>query len=375
MITSLSLQDPELDYIGVSKRDIFNSITLEDVKFFLESLGVDQIIVNNEKGYLVCPTICHNPLEEAESMKLYWYQQNKSFHCYTECNENMTIFKLYQKFMWINSNLNISDEEAEEYVKKCLKHINTVSTTKNYSYLYDIDKYRYSNNIPQLEEYPKKILTYFTKYYHPTWLREGITREVMDKFNIGFSIAQNKIIIPHFDIDNRLVGIRARTLNSEEIEEFGKYRPLQIGDIMYTHPLQFNLYGIYEHAAGIRTRRSAIIAEGEKSVLLDSVYYGKYANTVACCGSNFNKYHISLLTDYLGVNEITVAFDKEYTNCWDEKATKYRNKIESMCKKYTNLASFSYIWDYNNLLKEKDSPFDRGKEVFEQLYKTRVKIR
>ena len=144
---------------------------------------------------------------------------------------------------------------------------------------------------------------------------------------------------------------------------------------MYTHPLQFNLYGIYEHAKGIRTRRSAIIVEGEKSVLLDSVYYGKYANTVACCGSNFNKYHISLLTDYLGVNEITVAFDKEYTNCWDEKATKYRNKIESMCKKYTNLASFSYIWDYNNLLKEKDSPFDRGKEVFEQLYKTRVKIR
>ena len=46
-----------------------------------------------------------------------------------------------------------------------------------------------------------------------------------------------------------------------------------------------------------------------------------------------------------------------------------------MCKKYSNQAKFSYIWDYDNVLKEKDSPFDRGKDIFEQLYKTRVKGR
>ena len=117
----------------------------------------------------------------------------------------------------------------------------------------------------------------------------------MDKFHIGFSIAQNKIVIPHFDIQGRLIGIRARTLNKEEAEKYGKYRPIQIGDITYSHQLQFNLYGIYEHQNGIKKRRQAIIAEAEKSVMLDDGYYGELSNTVACCGSIFNKYHISLL--------------------------------------------------------------------------------
>lgn len=113
----------------------------------------------------------------------------------------------------------------------------------------------------------------------------------------------------------------------------------------------------------------------EKSTLLDDGYYGEYSNTVACCGSTFNKYHISMLTDILGANEIVIALDKEYKNWNDERAKKYREKIERMCRKYLNQASFSYIWDFDDLLQEKDSPFDLGKEVFEQLYKSRVKVR
>ena len=102
MTSSLQNLDPELELFDISIQDIINSITLDDVRVFLESLGVDQIAVYEDKGYLVCPTICHNPLDEAESMKLYWYQNNKIFRCYTECNEAMSIFTLYQKFMKIN---------------------------------------------------------------------------------------------------------------------------------------------------------------------------------------------------------------------------------------------------------------------------------
>ena len=79
MLTTLQNQDNELDLAIASKKDIIDSITLQDVKNFLESLGVTQIMVNEEKQYLICPTICHNPINEAESMKLYWYQNNKIF--------------------------------------------------------------------------------------------------------------------------------------------------------------------------------------------------------------------------------------------------------------------------------------------------------
>ena len=374
MLTTLQNQDSELDLAIASKKDIIDSITLQDVKNFLESLGVTQIMVNEEKQYLVCPTICHNPINEAESMKLYWYQNNKIFRCYTECNEAMSIFRLYQKYMALN-HYPVTIEEAEEYVKQCLKHI-VINTNKvSYNYELDLNKYQFNNNIPILDEYPKEVLSYFTHYYHPTWLRDGITPEAMDKFHIGFSLGQNKIIIPHFDINGRLVGIRGRTLDKKEAEAYGKYRPLQIGRITYAHPLQFNLYGIHEHQNGIKMQRQAIIAEAEKSVLLDDGYYGDLSNCVACCGSTFNKYHISLLTNVLGANEIIIALDKEYTDWRTEKARKYKERIISMCRKYSNQAVFSYMWDYDNILEEKDSPFDKGKEVFEHLYKTRVKVR
>ncbi len=117
------------------------------------------------------------------------------------------------------------------------------------------------------------------------------------------------------------------------------------------------------------------MGSSEKSVLLDDVYYDNLSNCVACCGSNFNKYHIALLTDKIGVNEIIIAFDKEYEDWRTPKAMNYRKKIEQMCKKYHNQVAFSYIWDYDNVLNEKDSPFDRGKDIFEHLYKTRVKVR
>ena len=374
MLTTLQNQDKELDFLTASKKDIINSLTLEDVKTFLESLGVTQIVMHEDKQYLICPTICHNPINEAESMKLYWYQNNKIFRCYTECNEAMSIFQLYQKYMALN-HYPVTLEQAEEYVKQCLKHLIITPEVKKYDFNFDLEKYKYKTNIPTLDEYPKEILSYFTHYYHPAWLRDGITKEAMDKFHIGFSLAQNKVIIPHFDINGRLVGIRGRAFNEEEAENFGKYRPLQIGKTIYTHPLQFNLYGIYEHQNGIRARKQAIIAEAEKSVLLDDGYYGDFSNTVACCGSSFNKYHISLLTNILGASEIIIALDKEYEDWRTEKARKYKARIESMCKLYKNYASFSYIWDYDNVLQEKDSPFDRGKEIFNYLYKNRIKVR
>ncbi len=373
MTNSLHGFDEELDLLDISVQDIINSITLDDVKTFLESLGVDQISVYEDKGYLVCPTICHNPIEEAESMKLYWYQNNKIFRCYTECNEAMSIFTLYQKFMRINYH-KVSFEESLDYVKKCLKNI-IPSKTKKYKPDIDFSKYNFDSAIPQLTEFPHEMLSYFLPYHHPLWLKDGIKPEVMDKFHIGFWNRENKITIPHFDINGRLVGIRARTLDQEEAEEYGKYRPVQIGNTLYAHPLHFNLYGIYEHQDAIKKRRSAIIAEGEKSVLLDEGYNGIWSNTVACCGSNLNKFQVSLLTNILGANEITIAFDKEYENWRSDEARKYREKIENICRKYRGQATFYYIWDIDNLLKYKDSPFDRGKEIFEELYKHRIKVR
>ena len=46
-----------------------------------------------------------------------------------------------------------------------------------------------------------------------------------------------------------------------------------------------------------------------------------------------------------------------------------------MCQKYQNYVDFSFIYDRENLLEMKDSPTDKGPDIFWQLYKRRVKIR
>ena len=48
-------------------------------------------------------------------------------------------------------------------------------------------------------------------------------------------------IIPHYDINNNLIGIRERTLIKEN-EVYGKYRPAYLNGKLYNHPLSFSLY-------------------------------------------------------------------------------------------------------------------------------------
>lgn len=349
-------------------KDIIHFLSLNNVVNFLESLGVEDIDV--QADYLVCPTICHNPLDEAESMKLYYYDKTKNFHCYTQCSENFNIIELYRRYMDLN-HYAVSYEEAVEYVRQF------VSET-------DIDVHISKQEIVKNEEtkvvdfitlpaFNSCVLDCFIQYNHPLWLKENISPKVMNDFNIRFSISQNKIVIPHYDISGNLVGIRARAIEQEDVER-GKYMPIYVGNTLYNHQLGFNLYGIYENQKAIKLTKRAIIFEAEKSILLSNSYFGDFSTAVATCGSQLNRFQINLLVKKLGVTEIILAFDKEYDKPYSEKGRTYRQKLIEKCKKYQGLATFYYIFDEHGLLEEKDSPIDKGLETFETLFAKKIKI-
>lgn len=359
----------------MSRRDVVASLRQEDVKRFLISLGVQNIEEKN--GVLICPTICHNPIEEPGSMKLYWYQNKKIFHCYTECNDSMSIFDLYKKFMRINFS-EVSEEQATLYVKRFLMDAPVECLVSNSSYNDDENEYEMyhpTELLVRLDEYPAHLAHDFTHYYHPAWLAEGISKEAMDRYDISFCVGQNKIVIPHYDVDGRLVGLRGRAFEEEDLENGRKYMPFFFGNQIYSHPLHFNLYGAYQNKDAIRTLHCAVLFEGEKSVLKGYDMYGKYNMFLAVCGSNLNKFQVNILLLQLGVNEIVIAFDKEYDD-WDSpEGRKYEKKLRDICNKYKDLVSCSYIFDRKGLLDRKDSPVDKGKEVWEQLFQKRTRVR
>ena len=330
----------------------------------MERLGVETYV--RHPGYVIFPTICHNEDPAQASMKLYYYENTHIFYCYTECN-GMSIFSFLKHYY---ESHNLSYDWYEDIYKVVLDCSNfRLAAPGHATYKSIRDQYRRPEHI-QLPTYSEGILNTFTKFYPPEWLNDGISKTAMDKFNILYSIPQNKIIIPHYNIDNKLVGVRGRALNPWEVENIGKYMPVQIEGKWYSHPLSLNLYGLNKTKENIKKTGICFIFEAEKSVLqMDS--FDRLNCAAAVCGSQFNKFALKILIQNCHPNEIVICFDKEEKPGEDI----YFNKLYKLCNKYKNYANFSFIYDMENLLELKDSPTDKGQDTFEKLLQRRVIVK
>lgn len=331
----------------------------------MQKLGADRY--EEKDNYVLFPTICHNIDSSEASMKLYFYKDTKLFVCYTECG-NMSIFKFLRHYY---ENRQIEYDWYEDIYNAVL-NCSTFNPRKGFSQpVYQSLKDRYIvREHKELEVYSSNVLDCFVKRYPIEWINDGISKEAMDKFNILYSISQNKIIIPHYDINNNLVGIRGRALNEWEVENFGKYMPIQIEGVWYKHPLSLNLYGLNKNADNIRHSGICFIFESEKSVLQCESFSGRQM-AVAACGSNFNIYQLKLLMKTCMPQEIILCFDNEEK----PKEDRYFNKLYSIANKYKDYCNFSFVYDRERLTKPKDSPSDCGQEIFERLLNRRVIVR
>ena len=333
------------------------------VMSMLDKLDIPYI---DRGDYLILPTVCHNENVEEASMKLYYYKNTHIFQCYTECGA-MSIFTFLKNF-YETRNIDY-DWFTDIYEVICGCSYFSEEKKNDDSYRSIRNNYTLKKDRRELPYYSDGILDVFTKYYPVEWLNDGISRAAMDKFNIRFSFPQNKIIIPHYDAGGRLIGIRGRALNKEDIENWGKYMPVQIENKWYSHPLSLNLYGLNVTKENIRRAGVAYIFEAEKSVLqCESFDIPNCA--VAVCGSKFNKYALDILVRECHPHEIVICFDKEELPGSDE----YFHHLYNLCEKYKVYSNFSFIYDKENLLTLKDSPSDRGEEVFLKLLEKRVRV-
>lgn len=141
---------------------------------------------------------------------------------------------------------------------------------------------------------------------------------------------------------------------------------------MYNHPLSMNLYNINNSKDNLRKARIAVIFESEKSCLMYQSYYGIENDiSVAVCGSSLSTYQVNMLKD-LGVNEIIIAFDRDFMEIGDEGFVRLKNKLIHLYNKYNTSIKVTAIFDKNMLLPYKASPIDGGPKIFEQLLKERI---
>lgn len=360
------------------KDAIKNNLTIEQVRDLIAELGGEPQL---QHEVLLCKTICH----DGDSHKLYYYDNTKLCRCYTGCAEpTFDIFELVRKVKSRELDCDYQLPQAIQYVAQYFGYTpsekidetpTSIDADLQYLENYDrINNISLETKIVELKEYDGKFLKNLPRPRIEPWIKDGISQEVMNFYEICYDPKNCGIVIPHRDVNGRLIGIRERTLIKENAELYGKYRPMKLNKQMYNHPLSFALYGLYQNQENIKRVKKAFVFESEKSVLQYATMFGQENNiAVAICGSSFIQYQAWLLIN-MGVQEIIVGLDKQYQELNDDEHKKLVRNLKGIHNKYGQFVTISYLFDKENLLSYKASPTDEGKEKFLQLYNNRVNL-
>lgn len=352
---------------------LYERMTLDDYEIIMRRLGA------NKRGDRY-NTICHNI--NGGGYNLAFNKETRSFCCFSECSCSYSLLSLikkrrellgepcstYQSLKWLCNELGIEFNFKEE-----VKQVNT----NIYKWQNSLLKYtkNYSNATNQI--YDKSILNYLTPCYYEPWLKEGMTKESLDKFDIRWYNRLQQVVIPVYDDEGNLVGTHDRNTNPELID-YAKYDHLRMLDgTEYKFQMGLVLYGLNMNKADIERTRTAILFEAPKSVIHIDGFYD-YNISVAMFGMNLQKAKLKLLLKY-GVNKFIIALDRQYKNVmindeYTKEFLKYREKVDriiDMIRPYAQEIGVVWDNDEDRFLGYKDSPVDQGKEVWEKLFERR----
>ncbi|WP_425203761.1 hypothetical protein [Priestia megaterium] len=359
--------------MALDKDKIKDSLTIEDIKLILTDLGSDMKMADK----LIFQTVCHG----GSKHKLHYYESSKEFHCYTDCGKNMDVYQVVIQAKKLQG-FDLTFYEAVKYIANLTgKHYSADSTLdKVNSHIIDdwefINKYRKRNEINKKIEpiHNLNVFQLFSPYGHISWLNEGISHETMRKFNIGYYLRDDRIVIPHYDIESNLVGIRGRAMRKEDVDSGRKYMPLIVGKTQYSHQTMLNLYGLHKTKDAIKRLKKIALFESEKSVLMCEDFYGDNNFSAAICGSSLSRFHVQLVLS-LDVEEVFLCFDKMYRDSDSKEAEIYAKKIMKFANMLSPYCTVYVLWDDFEWIDYREAPCDRGKKVLEDFMRAKYEVK
>ncbi len=204
---------------------------------------------------------------------------------------------------------------------------------------------------------PLSELTKYDKCVVEDWTKEGLSPESQTKYGILNDKTKHRWLIPIYDENGNLVSFKGRTYSPSweqmGISKYIYYEKLGVNDI---------LFGLNFNKEKIKEKDEIILFEAEKSVIAaDSYGYDWSANL----GKNGINKHLRKKILSLKISNCVLAFDKDVS--WAD-GLKEAKKLS----KYMNVY---IVFDRQGLLSSKQSPVDKGKNIWEILYRTRQKVR
>ena len=236
------------------------------------------------------------------------------------------------------------------------RNINKTEVVKDGTEIFK--KLKNKQNGDTTHRYDKSILEAYNSTPHISLLKDDwITPEYCRKYNLMYDEMSDRILFPHFawNDPNTILALVGRTVNPA-YEELKIPKYLTVMGVGYRK--ENNLYGLTQNIDNIKQQGKVIIFESEKSVIkADQCGYG-IGVSVGCHDISINQIKILLS---LGVGEIIIAFDKDVKL---PHLKKYNDILSSYVKT-------TFIYDSYDILKDKQSPIDRGLKIFSVLFKNR----
>ena len=181
---------------------------------------------------------------------------------------------------------------------------------------------------------------------------DGISSEILREYGVGYDVISRRIIIPIYNIDGELCGIKGRITDDSKYLKF-----------LFLYPCDQSktLFNYHRSKNDCILDGEVCILESEKGCM-QAKTFGVY-NTMGLGSSGISYRQLNILLE-LNVDIVL---------CYDE-GVDYEKIAQTYINFFKGKRNVYIIYNYDNLLKSKESPTDNGREIWDKLYDEKIKV-
>lgn len=211
----------------------------------------------------------------------------------------------------------------------------------------------------QVKVYPEKTLDEFEYGCQLRFLRDNISYETQQAFQIGYDVISQRITIPIRNIYGELIGVKGR-IAGEPDEDEPKYM------YIYPCPMSSTLFGYCQNYEYINDGKTILIGESEKFVM--QCYSYGIRNCVAIGSNSLSSTQCRLLLE-LNPERVVFMLDKDLP----PEITEHNAERLALCSRMRDLQIDWWDWRLNTDLPLKSSPSDYGRDTIKRILNTEIK--
>ena len=356
----------------IDVKKLKKSLSLAHHKQIMQALGIPAYSENKEQIIYFSGDKNKDALKG--SPKLYFYKDSQIYFGYTSSRSydiislvqtRLSLLKQPCSFLdacqFILDTTNINPDSISRVKKEC--HVYDWSNLERF-----IKVRKYGN---QLSEYNRNIIDTLPPLYPQAWIDEGISEETMEKYQIRYYERCNQTVIPCFDDEARLIGVRVRNWDKDRVEQ-AKYMPLiTLDGQCYKFNTNQVFYGINYNKPMIEQTGEVWLGESEKFVLKLDGWFGPKSCALAMYGHQLGMQRRNQLIK-MGVKRVVYCPDMDFIGQDNAFFEDWCKSVRRLCDMFKGYCQVDIVWDDSGeLLGPKENATDRDKETWDKLWESR----